>query len=178
VLSQSGDSIVLVIIIIIILYLIFRRWVSFQFAKDILFNKVTKEPKVIKGEVPDLLREFGYDPIEGKKKIPISIELDASTYESRMYVDYLAMKEELLYVVLVAKERKPLRRTGAAIRDLLFPFFLLYRPAGIVYVDKAKNKVSLVQFSHPSLYEKERKFPMGYLITFIIGMIVMWFIQK
>jgi hypothetical protein len=176
--AQSGDSIVLVLIIFFILFLIARKWVSFRFTKDIIMNKSKKEPKVIKGEVPDLLREFGYDPIEGKKKIPISIELDSEAYQSRMYIDYLAMKEGLLYVVLVAKERKPMRRTGAAIRDLLFPFFLLYRPAGVVYVDKTKNKVSLIHFSHPPLYEAERKFPLGYVITFIIGMIFMWILIK
>ncbi|MCH5584206.1 hypothetical protein MK805_04390 [Shimazuella sp. AN120528] len=176
--SQSGDSIVLVLIILLILFLILRKWVSFQFAKDILLNKAQKEPKQIKGEVADLLREYGYEPIEGKKKIPISIELDKEPYESRMFIDFLAMKEDLLYVVLVAKERKPLRKTGAAIRDHLFPFFLLYRPAGIVYIDKAKNKVSLVQFSHPALLESQKKFPMGYVITFLIGMIFMWIIQK
>jgi hypothetical protein len=176
--SHSGDSIVLVLIILFILFLILRKWVSFQFAKDILFNKAKKESKPIKGEVPDLLREFGYEPIEGKKKIPISIELDKEPYESRMFIDYLAMKDELLYVVVVAKERKPIRKTGAAIRDHLLSFFLLYRPAGIVYVDKAKNKVSLITFSHPELFDSQRKFPLGYVITFLIGMICMWLLQK
>jgi hypothetical protein len=176
--SQSGDTFVLVLIILFILFLIARRWFSFQFAKDMLMNKAKKDSKPLKGEVADLLREFGYEPIEGKKKIPISIELDKVPYESRMFIDFLAMKEDMLYVVLVAKERKPLRRTGAAIRDHLLPFFLLYRPAGIVYVDKAKSKVSLVNFSHPELYETRKKFPVSYVVTFLIGMVFMWIIQK
>lgn len=176
--SHTGDSIVLVLIILFILFLVLRKWVSFQFAKDILMNKAKKEPKPIKGEVADLLREYGYEPIEGKKKIPLSIELDKEPYESRMFIDFLAMKEDLLYVVLVAKERRPLRRTGAAIRDYLLPFFLLYQPAGIVYVDKAKNRVSLITFSHPELFEPQKKFPWGYVIAFLIGMICMWLLQK
>ncbi|WP_028775639.1 hypothetical protein [Shimazuella kribbensis] len=176
--SQSGDTFVLVLIILFILFLIVRKWVSFQFAKDMIMNKSKKDPKPIKGDIADLLREFGYEPIEGRKKIPISIELDKAPYESRMFIDYLAMKEDLLYVVLIAKERKPLRRTGAAIRDHLLPFFLLYRPAGIVYVDKSKNKISLVNFSHPPLYEARRKFPISYVVTFLIGMVFMWIIQK
>lgn len=176
--SHTGDSIVLVLIILFILFLVLRKWVSFQFAKDILMNKAKKESKPIKGEVADILREYGYEPIEGKKKIPLAIELDKEPYESRMFIDFLAMKEDLLYVVLVAKERKPLRRTGAAIRDYLLPFFLLYRPAGIVYVDKAKNRVSLITFSHPELFERQKKFPLGYVITFLIGMICMWLLQK
>jgi hypothetical protein len=169
---------VLLLLVVFIIYLFVRRWLSFQFAKDWFWSQSKGEAKQIKGEVPALLREFGYEPIEGKKKIPISIQVDDKPYDSRMFVDYLAMKEGLLYVVLVARERKPLRQTGAAIRDHMFSTFLLFRPAGIVYVDKAKNKVSLVHFSHPPLFAREKKIPWSYVITFCLGMILMWLIQQ
>lgn len=174
---QQGDSIVLVLIILFIIYLIARRWMSFSFVKDLLFNKAKKEPKTLKGEVPDLLREYGYEPIEGKTKIPIAIELEQKPYESRIFIDYLATKEEEIYVVIVAKERKPLRKTGAGIREHLFPYYLLYRPAGVVYVDRDKGKVSLVKFSHPELYAKQKTLPLGIMIAFIVGMIAMWLIK-
>jgi hypothetical protein len=175
--QQPGDSIVFVLIILFLIFLIVRRWMSFSFVKDFLFNKTKKEPKTWKGEVPDLLREYGYEPVEGKTKIPISIELDEKTYESRMFIDYLAIKDEELFVVIVAKERKPLRKTGAGIREHLFPYFLLYRPAGLVYVDKEKGKLSLVKFSHSDLYEKQKKFPLGIMIAFVVGMLAMWLIK-
>jgi hypothetical protein len=176
--SQPGDSIVLILLIAFIIYLFVSRWVSWRFEKDWSWNQSKEQAKPIKGEVPTLLREFGYEPIEGKKKIPISIHMDNEPYDSRMFVDYLVMKESLLYVVIVARERKPLRHTGPAIRDYLFPTFLLFRPAGIVYVDKAKNKVSLVHFSHTALHAKKKGIPWGYVVTFCLGIIFMWLIQQ
>ena len=52
-----------------------------------------------------------------------------------------------VYLVKVAKERKPLEMTGSAVRDMLLPYTLIYPEArGILYVDMTVNKIKKITF--------------------------------
>lgn len=103
--------------------------------------------KQYSGEIVSLLENKGYNVVSDKLKIPISIVADDKPMESRLFVDYLAEKDGLLYVVKVGKQRKPLLFNGASLRDQLLPFYLLYRPNGIIYVTDDKKDIKIIHFN-------------------------------
>ncbi len=71
-------------------------------------------------EVVELLEAAGFDVLAGKTKIPITMTInEREQLESRLFIDYFAQKEDHIYLVKVAKERKPLEMTGSAVRDML-----------------------------------------------------------
>lgn len=72
---------------------------------------------------------------------------------SRLFIDYFAEKEDNLYLVKVARERKPLEMTGSAIRDMLLVYSLLVpEAAGVLYVDMNGRKIKQITF-HIEVFE-------------------------
>jgi hypothetical protein len=170
--SQSGDTLVLFLLIGVIFYFILRKWFPLSF-------RVTKqeEPKPITGEVANLLRAEGYEPIQANVRVPLEIRMDEEKWESRLFVDYIAKKEEKFYIVLVSRERKPVKMSGSGLRDHFLPFFLLFAPAGLLYVDRQKRTISEVEFTYTNPLPKSRKFPWGSVVLFFAGMILAWLIR-
>jgi hypothetical protein len=148
--AHSGDNIVLYLLIAVVLYFLTRKWLPFSSKISLKKSPVIEESSSIKGEVPKLLRDHGYQVVNGKQKIPISIEFDEDAYESRMYVDYIARTDDEWYIVMVAKHRKPLRTSGPALRDLFLPIYLLYQPDGILYINRERGTIKKVNFDLPA----------------------------
>jgi hypothetical protein len=173
--TTLGDHLVLALLIGVIFYIIFRKWIPFSAFTNWL-NNSSQELKVIRGEVPDLLRDHGYEVVKTKEKIPISIDVNGDSYESRFYVDYIARANDGWYVVIVARERKPLRMTGPALRDYFLPFYFLYRPKGILYVQKEKGSIKEIQFDIPdrTLTKPSSNWLYIAAISFVLGIIVTW----
>jgi hypothetical protein len=144
---EKGDILVillLVIIFVVFITLRFRYW---------LITPPKKRLRIPVGSVPDdetveLLEGAGFDVIAGKTKLPITMTLnDAEDFQSRLYIDYFAEKNEQLYLVKVARERKPMEMTGSSIRDMLLPYSLLYPEAvGVLYVDMVQLKIKKITF--------------------------------
>ena len=70
-----------------------------------------------------LLEANGYDVIGGKMKVPLAFEADNSVLYSRLFIDYVAEREDARYLVKTSRRRQPLERSGPAIR---IAFFLIY----------------------------------------------------
>ncbi|SFJ30771.1 hypothetical protein [Thermoflavimicrobium dichotomicum] len=172
--SQVGDTLVLYLLIGVIIYLMIKNIASTTSVKGWLFSSKEKSESIsFTGKVPMILQEHGYEVIDEKIKIPIAIDLDGEAYSSRMFVDYLARNEEGTYLVMVARERKPLRLSGSALRDYFLPYFLLFEPSGILYVDKEKGSIKLIHLDVPDMKLKKRKSALsGYVIASIVGMIL------
>ena len=95
----------------------------------------------------DLLEEAGYEVVGGKLKIPLSFNVDGSQLYSRIFIDYIATKEEdSLYLVILARPRKPLDFTGSGLRDTLLPYLLIYPECtGVLYVNSATAAIQVIK---------------------------------
>lgn len=145
--AQPGDTLILFLMLGAIIYAIAMQWMPLTGKK-----KVNHEPnEAVRGEVPDLLRTHGYEVVSGKQKVPLFIEVDEKEYESRLYIDYIARRDRECYIVIVARERKPLRLSGAGLRDFFLTHYLLYQPDGILYVDRNKKSIKCIQFDFPEV---------------------------
>lgn len=143
-----GDSIILVVlsgVVILWLLSLLRRWAvappKFRFA-------VQADDDVPVTEAVELLEYSGYEVLTGKRKIPISITVnDRTELSSSLFVDHFAAEDDKVYLVKIARERKPLTMSGSGIRDQLFIYQLLYEQAeGILYVDPKHRRIDKIQF--------------------------------
>lgn len=100
-----------------------------------------------KGPVVDLLEAEGFDVVAGKVAIPVAVTVDDRTFDSRLYVDFLAKRDGKLYAVKVEKSRKTIPTTGAALRDALLASWLVVRPHGIVVVNRETGAMRIVTFA-------------------------------
>jgi hypothetical protein len=171
---KPGDSIVLYLILAILFYFLIRRWLPVTFW-DWLTNRQKKQVPTIEGRVPRILVENGYQPIEEKKKIAMKIEFDDhEPYESRLFVDYIAKKEDDYFLVFVENARKPLQQYGAGLRDTFLAHYLLYRPSGMLYVKKDQS-IHVITFDIENLlFAKKKRRTWGYALFFLLGVIVAW----
>jgi hypothetical protein len=132
---------------------------------------------VIRGDVPDMLREEGFDVVAAKQKLPVFVHVGSQSFESRLYVDYVAKQGADIYLVMVARPKKPLSMTGAAIRDRFLSLFLAFHPAGILYVDPERAHVHRIHFDVAGVRFPGRRSWVSYLITMVLGMLLAFFIR-
>lgn len=145
---EQGDVRVILLILIGIIIVVIWRFKSWFGPSSRSRGGIPSHANVPQDDVVDLLEAAGFDVLAGKTKIPLTMQInDREQLESRLFVDYFVQKEDLVYVVKVARERKPLEMTGSAIRDMLLPYTLIYPEAhGILYVDMTINKIKKITF--------------------------------
>jgi hypothetical protein len=147
---QKGEAIVLLLLVAFLaswLTLRIRRW-WVQPQERRLLPRMTSE-HIPRDEAVELLEGAGFDVLAAKQRVPVFITLNDGDepLESRLYIDYVARKQEQLYLVKVSKERRPLELTGSSIRDVLLPYHLLYPGAsGVLYVDMHQQKIRKISF--------------------------------
>ncbi|OCT12438.1 hypothetical protein A8709_31935 [Paenibacillus pectinilyticus] len=145
---EQGDVKVILLILIGIIVIIiwrFQRWSGGSARRHSTFPRQIDIPE---DDVVELLEAEGFDVLAGKTKIPITMTInEREQLESRLFIDYFVQKEDDVYLVKVARDRKPLEMTGSAVRDMLLPYTLMYPEAqGILYVDIAANKIKKIIF--------------------------------
>lgn len=176
--TRSGDPIVLFLLIGVIFYFFLRKWFSFSFMKDWIFNNHA-ETESLSGEIPTLLRNYGYEAYQEKQKILLRIQIGQESFDSRMFIDGFAMDEYgNHYAVIVSRPRRPLKKVGASLRDSFFAFYLLVKPMGLLYVDIENQSVEEITFEYELPTNKRTPFPWRYVVVFLLGMIVAWTITK
>ncbi|MFD1955845.1 hypothetical protein ACFSL6_17150 [Paenibacillus thailandensis] len=96
------------------------------------------------------LEAAGYEVQSGKHRVPITIELDDETLESRLYIDYIAESADgELYIVKTARERMPMDWTGSGVRDRLFVYSLLLPECdGILFLDVKEKILRKIKFHY------------------------------
>jgi hypothetical protein len=148
VLAVSDDGLVLLLVMVVLLgwgWVAFRRWLHRK--PDVKVPEVDGG-KLPEGEVVDLLSEYGYEVTYGKWKVEMTVRVDDQVLGSSLFVDYFAKRGGSVYIVKVAKSRKPLDMTvGSAVREQLLPYALLYEEtAGVLYVETNTRKVHQIRF--------------------------------
>ncbi|MEC0230922.1 hypothetical protein [Paenibacillus alba] len=146
---ENGDvTVILIILILLVGYLIwrFQRWLDGTGTRR---RRIPRHSDIPQDDVVELLEGAGFQVLAGKTKIPITMTINQrEQLESRLFIDYFVQKEEDIYLVKVAKERKPLEMTGSSVRDMLLPYSLIYpEAAGILYVDMTLSKIKKITFT-------------------------------
>ena len=76
-------------------------------------------------ETVKFLTDCGYEVVSGKHRIPIAIELDGQPLASRLFIDYVAVRDGKTWIVKTARDRMPVDWTGSGVRDRLLVYALL-----------------------------------------------------
>jgi hypothetical protein len=175
-LLHPGDLLVLFLLIGAGLWLLAHKWRKRDRSVTATWQW-TDSSSAIRGEVPDMLREEGYDVVAAKQKLPVYVHVGSQSFESRLYVDYVAKQGSDVYLVMIARPKKPLSMTGAAIRDRFLSLFLALHPTGILYVDPERAHIHRIHFDIAGIRFPGRRSWVSYLITMVLGMLLAFFIR-
>ncbi|WP_236419951.1 MULTISPECIES: hypothetical protein [unclassified Paenibacillus] len=94
----------------------------------------------------DLLEAEGYEVIGGRMKIPLAFEANESVLYSRLFIDFVAEREDARYLVKTSRRRQPVEFSGPALRDRFLHYLLLYPGCdGLLYVDLEEASVKLIR---------------------------------
>lgn len=144
---RSGDAYIILLIMLILfawIYILLRRRYNEQAGWQV---PEAEELGELDPDIVDLLEQAGFALIGGRQRIPIRIRADGERMESRVIIDGLAERDEELYIIRIARERRPMEWTGSSIRDHLLPVQLLYRNAsGIIYVNPKSGFLHQIRF--------------------------------
>ena len=117
--------------------------------KKSLLSFASEVPK--SGHALALLHDNGYQVISGKVRVPLEIKHGEKNYQSRIIIDFIARKNEEIYVVKIKNKRKPERLSAANLRDEYLKLQLLFSADGVLYLDLEKGEINDVQFTYPSI---------------------------
>ncbi|UJF31247.1 hypothetical protein [Paenibacillus hexagrammi] len=146
---EKGDISVILLILIIVMGYMFIRFRSWLYTpRRRRFPLPESSAEVTQDEAVELLEGAGFDIVAGKAKVPITMIInDHEQLESRYFIDYFVQQDEEVYIVKLARERRPLEMTGSAVRDMLLPYSLIYpEAAGVLYVDLDQRRIKKIKF--------------------------------
>ncbi|WP_454191897.1 hypothetical protein [Paenibacillus sp. Marseille-Q7038] len=120
-----------------------RKWLQDpapEHMPDLVLNEEIQEHPALR-----ILEREGYEVIGGKLKVPLSFQVDQNTLYSRLFIDYVAEKDDEVYIVKISRSRMPVEWTGSGIRDRMLLYLLLYPTCdGLLYVDTVEDTVKRI----------------------------------
>ncbi|MCZ1266673.1 hypothetical protein [Paenibacillus tundrae] len=135
---------VLAVCLILWLFSGFRNWVNRPIPVNLSGMQLNLE--IQDSPAVDLLEAEGYEVIGGKMKIPLAFEADESVYFSRLFIDYVAERDDERYLVKTSRRRQPLELTGPSLRDRFLYYLLLYPGCeGLLYVDLEESDIKVIR---------------------------------
>ncbi|WP_308639053.1 hypothetical protein [Paenibacillus silvisoli] len=152
--GDYGDWLVMLVaagLCLIWLYRAFYRW---------LHEPPGMKAKLVLSDAEDVpeddgtvqfLENAGYEVTHGKYRVPITIDLDGTTLNSRLLIDLFAEKDGKHYIVKTARERTPIDWTASGVRDRLLVYALLMPECeGILFVDPKDFTIRTITFRYGS----------------------------
>lgn len=140
------DKVVIAFLGFMVLIWIFygvRKWLQDPVPErmpDLVLNEEIQEHPAL-----GILEREGYEIIGGKLKVPLSFQVNQNTLYSRLFIDYVAEKEDEIYIVKTSRSRMPVEWTGSGIRDRILLYLLLYPTCdGLLYVDTEEDTVKRI----------------------------------
>lgn len=130
-----------------LLYRGFRSWARkpFSLRSGIGFEM---NEEILEHPAVDMLEQAGYEVVSDKLKVPLTFRVDGELLHSRLFIDYIAVKNGEFYLVRTARERLPIEWTGSGLRRELLPFLLLYPEcAGVLYVDPEQGELKEISLT-------------------------------
>ncbi|MFM9279060.1 hypothetical protein [Paenibacillus jiagnxiensis] len=124
----------------------FRSWLRRPEHPRLHAIKLNEE--IEEGPASAILEENGYEVIGGRLRVPLSFDINGETINSGLYIDYIAERDEGVYIVRTSRRRKPIEWSGSEIRDKFLPLLLLYpEVAGVLYVDTEEGTVRRIELN-------------------------------
>ncbi|MGG6309702.1 hypothetical protein [Paenibacillus macerans] len=145
-----SDGLLMLLIAGIAAYLLyrgFRSWVRkpFTLRSGIGFEM---NEEILEHPAVDLLEQAGYEVVSDKLKVPLAFRIDREVVHSRLFIDYIVVKNGEFYLVRTARERLPIEWTGSGVRRELLPYLLLYPDcAGVLYVDPEQGQIKEISLT-------------------------------
>ncbi|WP_146160451.1 hypothetical protein [Desmospora activa] len=165
---DDGDLLVLALLVIVIVILFVRAWNRAGWNTTIQWS-----PVPIRGEVPALLEEEGYEVVAAKQRLPLQIYMGEKKMESRLFVDFVAQKNNRTYLVIQAKAKQPLRISGSALRDRFLAHVLAFQATGVLFVDPYTGTCHTVTFSIPGISSSRgKRGVLSHLVTLVLGILI------
>lgn len=151
--GQLGEWFIMIIAIVIFVLLAYRSIYRWLHAPSTISKIKLGKGGRIKDDDPNvmLLRKKGYIVLSGRHTISVAIELDEEMMDksANLYVDYVAEKKGLTYIVKYERERSPIEWTNQDMRDRLLVYSLLLPDmAGILYINHKEGTLRKVAFHY------------------------------
>ncbi|WP_151734354.1 hypothetical protein [Paenibacillus tengchongensis] len=146
--ANADRAVMALIILAAAVFAIYRIYVWLQKSPgSYLKDRIPLNDEIEPHPALEILEGEGYEVVGGKLKIPLVFTLDGSSLYSRLFIDYVAARnEDSLYLVILSRPRKMLEFTGSGLRDALLPYLLIYPEcSGVLYVDTAASAVHLIR---------------------------------
>lgn len=167
-LRNDGDLLVLALMAVLIVYLLARAWNRAEWNTAIQWSDTR-----IRGDIPERLEEEGYDVVAAKQRLPLQIRMGEKHLESRLYVDYVARKNNRTYLVFKAKAKQPLRISGSDLRDRFLMYVLAFQAAGVVYIDPQTGSCHTITFSVAGVpLPTGKRRVISHLVTLVLGILI------
>ena len=147
--AKFGDWFVFLVAIFLLLWWIWHRFYRWLHEPPgYRLRKLSKAGNVEPDETVDLLEQNGYEVVSGKHRIPLGVRIDdGSLQATRLYFDYIAVKDNQYYLVKMEKARMPTEWTASGLRDRLLVYALLFPECeGIVIADPREQWIRIVRF--------------------------------
>jgi len=142
--GDYSDGLLMLLITGIILFLIyrtFRSWVRkpFTLRSGIGFEM---NEEILEHPAVNMLEQAGYEVLSDKLKVPLTFKVDGQVFHSRLFIDYIVVKNREFYIVRTSRERLPIEWTGSGMRKDFLSFLLLYPDcAGVLYIDLEQETI-------------------------------------
>ncbi|KWX70884.1 hypothetical protein AML91_27590 [Paenibacillus jilunlii] len=143
-LADSDKAVMALIGLAVAIFVIYRIYIWLQSSpRSFIKDKLPLNTVIVPHPAIDVLEDAGYEVIGGKLKIPLSFTVDGASMYSRLFIDYVASKEEdSFYLVILSRPRRTLEFTGSSLRDSLLPYLLIYPEcSGVLYVNTVTSAI-------------------------------------
>lgn len=143
----SADAWVMLFLVIVIVV-----WIGYGISKWLKrppssMNFLLQSAPPGSGPNKRLLEQHHYEVLSGKVRIPIKVRYNQQTLNTRIYLDYVVMQDDDVYVVKIAKDRDNIKWSGSSIRDHFLALALLHdQVAGVIYLDPKQQAIHKIQF--------------------------------
>ncbi|WP_160033427.1 hypothetical protein [Paenibacillus sp. An7] len=131
--------------LIVLIWIVYgvRKWLQDpapEHMPELLLNEEIQEHPALY-----ILEREGYEVIGGKLKVPLSFQVNQNTLYSRLFIDYVAEKEDEVYIVKISRSRMKVEWTGSGVRDRMLLYLLLYPGCdGLLYVDTEEETIKRI----------------------------------
>lgn|GEM_PF-160136 len=147
--EKFGDWLVFLVAIGLLLLWAWRRFYRWLHEPPgYRIRKLAESAEVPRDEAVELLESHGYAVLSGKHRVPLGVQVDDGPMQpTRLYFDYLAVKDNSYFLVKLEKSRMPFEWTASGLRDRLMIYTLLFPDCeGIVVADPVQRRVRTVRF--------------------------------
>ena len=93
-----------------------------------------------------ILLEDGYQIVSMREEISCGIQVDDQTWKADLVADFTVRRDGQTYVVKMREDDEEAPEHVEALRRELLPYYLLYRPAGVLYLDLEDETIQVIHF--------------------------------